>query len=79
MATKCEPGRRAAEAQSDDESVVVPLGARTVGENSGSLTLTIPKDTARGVGVEPGDTMQVGYDPVNEEFRYVEADEFDGW
>jgi len=79
VATKSRPSRSAAEAKTGSESDVVPLGQRTVGSNNGTLTVSLPKETAKRLGIEPGDTLELAYDGENDEFRVRQAEHFDGW
>lgn len=79
MATKSRPSRVAAEAMTGDESTVVPLGSRTVGSNDGTLTVSLPKETAQRLGIEKGIDMELGYDADSGEFRVRPADKFEGW
>lgn len=77
--TKSRPSRVAAEAKTGDESNVIPLGSRVIGSNDGTPTVSLPKETVEGLGIRPGDEMQVGYDADSGEFRYRPAEEFEGW
>lgn len=77
--SRAEPTRRVAEAVSDDDAAVTPLGRVRVGENNGSLTVTLRKEVAKQLGIEAGDEMEVGHEPETNEFRYRPAEEFEGW
>jgi hypothetical protein len=77
--SRAEPTRRAAEAVSDDDAAATPLGRVRVGENNGSLTVTLRKEVAEQLGIEPGDEMEVWHEPVANEFRFRPAEEFEGW
>lgn len=68
-----------AEAKTGSDSDVVPLGQRTLGSNNGTLTVSLPKETAKRLGMEPGDDLEVGYDPISDEFRIKSSKDFDGW
>lgn len=76
--TKSSPSRVVTEAKIGDESNVVPLRSRTVGNNNGTLMVSLPKETARGRGIEAGNKMQLEYDAESGEFRIRPADKFDG-
>lgn len=43
------------------------------------MTVTLPKDTARDLGIEPGVEMHVGYDPVHDQFVFQRDDNWSGW
>jgi len=71
--------RLAAEHQTPDDAPVMPLGAVKIGNNSGSMTVTLPKRTAENNGFSPGQKMQVAYHPPSNGFLFVPAEDFDGW
>lgn len=77
--SRAEPTRRVAEAVSDEDAAVTPLGRVRVGENNGSYTVTLRKEVAEQLGIEPGDKMEVGHEPAANEFRFRPAEEFEGW
>ena len=64
------PERRAALLQAPEDAKILPLGSVKVGSNSGSLTVTLPLDTARGLGIERGDQMMVYCDPESKGFVF---------
>jgi len=70
MATT-EPERLAAALRAPDDAPITPLGPVNVSTNSGSFTVTVPAKTAREVGIERGDRMEVFYDPKSGGFCYV--------
>lgn len=73
------PSQLAADLKSDDDSPIAPLGTVTIGNNSGTMVVSLPKRVAEGEGFEPGEKMQVGYHATEEAFVFVDAEEFDGW
>lgn len=62
-----------------DGCSITPLGSRKVSDNSGTMVVTLPKETAEGVGLEPGMRLHVGYDEENDRFVYEWGDDWDGW
>lgn len=76
--SRAEPTCRVAEAVSDENAAVTPLGRVRVGENNGALTVTLRKEVAEQLGIEAGGEMKVGHEPEGNEFRYRPAEEFDG-
>lgn len=70
MATT-EADRLVAALQAPDDADLTPLGPVKVGNRSGSLTVSLPKRTAKGSGVEQGDQMNVYHDPLSGAFVYV--------
>ncbi|GAB7012022.1 AbrB/MazE/SpoVT family DNA-binding domain-containing protein [Halolamina salina] len=79
MATKSRPSRTAAEAKTGSDSDVVPLGQRTLGTNDGTFTVSLPKQMVERLGMEKGDSLELGYDAEADEFRIREAENFEGW
>lgn len=77
--SRSEADRRAAEAALPDEAILAPYGRVRVGENNGTLTLSIPHEIVEDRDIEQGDEFCVGFDPDSNELRYVDEDEFDGW
>lgn len=73
------PSQAADRARSNPDSSVTPLGSVDVGNNSGALTVTLPSQPARGIGVDQGVEMHVGYDAETCTFLYRPAWAFDGW
>lgn len=69
------PSRLAAEAQSDPESPLTPLGNVFISDREGTLTVSIPIDTAREVGLEAGEQMAVSHNPVTNSFVYQPIDD----
>lgn len=69
MATT-EADRLVAALRAPDDAELTPLGPVKVGNRSGSLTVSLPKRTARGQGVEQGDRMEVYHDPASGAFIY---------
>ena len=76
--TRSRPSRYAAEAKTGDESNVVLLGSKVIESNDGT-TVSLPKETLEGLGIRPGDEMQVGYNADSRGFQYRPADKFEGW
>jgi antitoxin component of MazEF toxin-antitoxin module len=50
-----------------------------VGENNGTLTVSIPREVAEAEEIEQGDEIAVGLDTESGELRYVPVEEFHGW
>lgn len=76
---RASPSRRAHEATASEETSVAPYGTRTVGENNGTLTVSIPCEVAAAEEIEQGDEVAVGLDTETGELRYVPVEEFEGW
>jgi len=76
--SRVEPTRRAAEAVSDDDAAVTPLGRVRVWENNGSYTVTLRKEVTEQLGIRPGDEMEVGDEPGANEFRFRPTEELGG-
>lgn len=74
------PSRAVADALSSDDAPITPLGSVRLGKNgSTNLVLTVPAETARGLGLDQGDEFHVGYLASEGAFVYIPADGFDGW
>ena len=69
MATT-ESERLVAALRASDDDELTPLGPVKVGANNGTLTVSLPIRTARGVGIEQGDRMDVFHDPDSNGFFF---------
>lgn len=74
------PSQVAAEALTDDDAPIDPLGTVRV-STSGTTTLvvSIPIGAVREHGLEQGDEFHVGHLPSENAFVYVPANYFGGW
>lgn len=70
---------RAHEATASEGTSAAPYGTRTVGENNGTLTVSIPCEVAEAEEIEQADEIVVGLDTETGELRYIPADKFVGW
>jgi hypothetical protein len=70
MATT-EAERLAAALQAPDDAELTPLGPVKVGANNGTLTVSLPKRTARGVGINQDDRMTVYHHPETNGFVFL--------
>ena len=69
MATT-ESERLVAALRASDDDELTPLGPVKVGANNGTLTVSLPIRTARGVGIEQGDRMEVYHHPESNGFFF---------
>lgn len=76
---RASPSRRAHEATASEETPVAPYGTRTVGENNGTLTVSIPREVVEAEEINQGDEIVVGLDTESRELRYIPAEKFEGW
>jgi hypothetical protein len=70
MATT-EAERLVAALTAPDDAELTPLGPVKVGANNGTLTVSLPKRTARGVGIEQDDRMTVYHHPETNAFAFI--------
>lgn len=70
MATT-EADRLVAALEAPEDAELTPLGPVKVGDRSGSLTVSLPKRTALGVGIEQGTKMETYHDPQSGAFVYL--------